>query len=87
MLGCDEFVGCFGSCDEIIDTGIKADFDGDFTYETVFVSVLHKSKGTAVLGENIKLKNTFTPGMFHKIKITHGITEIKIGLKITTQCL
>lgn len=88
MLKCDSFLGCFGNCDETINTGIISDFSGEITYEFEFDNVLHKKTLEVAENEEIILPNIFPPAMLHRVKIAKNGTKIKnISFKIHTQCL
>ncbi|MFC7347314.1 hypothetical protein ACFQO9_11355 [Chryseobacterium zhengzhouense] len=89
MLKCDEFIGCFGSCVTDIPSGIIADFTDNIIIEFTFNNVLRKITASAVLSEEIKIPNEFTPGMIHCVKLSKiDGTKIKsLSFKIYSQCL
>lgn len=89
MLVCDQFIGCFGSCESKISTGIIADFTGEFNVIHEFNSVRKTIKNQAVQGEEIKIINDFTPGAIHRVLLKKtDNTKIKsISFKIYNQCL
>lgn len=89
MLKCDEFIGCFGSCVQELPSGIIADFTGDVSIEFTFNNVLKKITASAVVDEEIKIPNDFTPGIIHCAKISKiDGTKIKsLSFKIYSQCL
>lgn len=89
MLKCDDFIGCFGSCEKEIPTGITADFTGEFIIDYEFNGVKKNIKGYAVEAAEIKLENDFTPGVLHRVLIKKiDNTKIKaISFKLYSQCL
>lgn len=89
MLKCDDFIGCYGSCDQSIPTRIIADFTGEIIIEFTFNNAKKKITSSAVQGEEIKLPNDFTPGMIHCVELKKtDKTKIKnLSFKIYSQCL
>ncbi|ROI05446.1 hypothetical protein EGI16_03405 [Chryseobacterium sp. G0240] len=89
MLKCDDFIGCFGSCENEIPTDIVSDFTGELLIESEFNGVKKSFKGNAVEGQEIKIENNFTPGALHRVLLKKiDNTKIKaISFKIYSQCL
>ncbi|KAB1228445.1 hypothetical protein [Chryseobacterium viscerum] len=89
MLKCDDFIGCFGSCEKEISTGIISDFSGEFSVNYDFNGVKKTFKGNAVATQEIKIENNFTPGVLHRVLLNKSDnTKIKaISFKIYSQCL
>ncbi|MDV7696303.1 hypothetical protein N6B72_05155 [Chryseobacterium soli] len=89
MLKCDDFIGCFGSCEKDISSGITSDFTGDFIVEYEFNGVKKTISGNATEGQEIKLPNEFIPGAIHRVLIMKSDkTKIKsLSFKIYNQCL
>lgn len=89
MLKCDEFIGCYGSCEKEFSTGIIADFTGEYNIEYTFNNVKKKIISNAIQGEEIKIPNNFTPGIIHCVELKKtDKTKIKnLSFKIYSQCL
>ncbi|VXB02728.1 hypothetical protein [Chryseobacterium sp. 8AT] len=89
MLKCDEFIGCYGSCDQSIPTGIIADFTGEIIIEFTFNNAKKKILSNAIQNEEIKIPNDFTPGVIHCVELKKADkTKIKnLSFKIYSQCL
>ena len=89
MLKCDAFLGCFGSCDADINTGISSDFTGNIEVEFFFNNVKKNFNSNVNSGEPIIIKNVFTPDQFHcvSLKKEDGTLIKKISFKIHNQCL
>lgn len=89
MLKCDEFIGCYGSCEKEISTGIIADFTGEYNIEYTFNNAKKKIISNAIQDEEIKIPNNFTPGIIHCVELKKtDKTKIKnLSFKIYSQCL
>jgi hypothetical protein len=89
MLKCDEFIGCFGSCQNDISTEIISDFTGEFTVDHEFGGVNKTIKCNAIQGEKIKFTNDFIPGAIHRVllKKMDGTKIKSLSFKIYNQCL
>lgn len=89
MLSCDDFIGCFGSCETEINTNIVSDFTGELRIDHEFNGVRKTYVGEAIQGDIIKIINDFTPGAIHTVllKKTDGSKIKSLSFKIYSQCL
>lgn len=68
---CNEIInlGCYNSCEKLINTGIEADVSGEWKIEVEFNGGIFFINFSVETGEKIKIPNKFNEDYTHLIKI------------------